>query len=194
MLLLASQSPRRKTLLAQLAVQFTTLNVDIDETHWPEEGSEDYVVRLARQKSQAGLARMPDMQWSLGADTVVVVAPKGEQRILGKPRDFVDACMMWDWLAEGPHNVLTAVAIASHSSTIHCLVNTQVWFSALSKKQKQWYWNSKEPQDKAGAYGIQGLAGQFVKKLHGSYSAVVGLPLYETGELLKQAGITQNEC
>ncbi|GAA0856560.1 Maf family protein [Aliiglaciecola litoralis] len=194
MLLLASQSPRRKTLLAQLGVQFTTLNVDIDETHRPLERSEDYVTRLAREKAQAGLASRPEMQWSLGADTVVVTDQGEHEQILGKPRDFEHAKHMWSQLAKGPHNVLTAVAIASNSDTIECVVNTQVWFSALSERQMQWYWNTGEPQDKAGGYGIQGLAGQFVKQIKGSYSAVVGLPLYQTSELIKQAGISQNEC
>lgn len=193
MLLLASQSPRRKALLTELGTPFITLNVDIDETHRHDEGSEDYVLRLAREKAKAGLSRQKDCIWSLGADTIVVAQSNNQAHILGKPKDYDDARRMWKLLSHQPHKVLTAVAIASETSIIDCLVDTQVWFCDLSEDRMLWYWNTGEPHDKAGGYGIQGLAGQFVKQIKGSFSAVVGLPLYETRELMKQAGIIQNE-
>lgn len=192
MLLLASQSPRRKELLLELGVNFTTLNVDIDETQHADEGSREYVCRLAKQKSLAGLAQRLDVQASMGADTVVVVNHPQEQ-VLGKPVDFDDACRMWRLLGQGEHTVMTAVALSTHETTYQCLVETQVNFAMMSAVQMKWYWDTNEPQDKAGGYGIQGLAGQFVKHIKGSYSAVVGLPLYETSQLLKQAGIKQYE-
>lgn len=193
MLLLASQSPRRKALLTELGTPFITLNVDIDETHQLGERSQDYVLRLAHEKARAGLARQKDCVWSLGADTIVVAESNNQSHILGKPKDYEDAKRMWKLMAEQPHNVLIAVAIATNESTIDCVVNTQVWFSDLSEQRMLWYWSTREPQDKAGGYGIQGLGGQFVKQIKGSFSAVVGLPLYETRELMKQAGIIQNE-
>lgn len=192
MLLLASQSPRRKALLLELGVNFTTLNVDIDETQLANEGSTQYVCRLAKQKSLAGLHRHGSAKVSIGSDTIVVVTDPQEQ-VLGKPKDYDDACRMWHLLGGKEHTVMTAVALSTHEITYHCLVETQVHFKQLSKAEMRWYWNTGEPQDKAGAYGIQGLAGQFVKHIKGSYSAVVGLPLFETSELIKKAGIKQYE-
>jgi len=192
MLLLASQSPRRAELLRQLNIPFVTHNVCIDETARPKERSDSYVVRLAIEKATAGLTysqtlapnHQHKLDFVLGADTIVVA----NQSILGKPKNFDHARMMWQQLAGKPHKVKTAVAIAFKDRTIHSLVITKVWFKALSEEQMLWYWQTGEPQDKAGGYGIQGLAGQYVKKIKGSYSAVVGLPLYETSELIKLSG------
>lgn len=192
MLLLASQSPRRKALLFELGVNFTTLNVDIDETQLVNEGSREYVSRLAKQKSLAGLQKKADATVSIGADTIVVVEGPQEQ-VLGKPKDYKDACRMWRLLGGREHFVMTAVAVSTHETTYQCLVETQVQFKQLNDAEMKWYWQTNEPADKAGGYGIQGLAGQFVKQINGSYSAVVGLPLFETSELIKKAGIKQYE-
>ena len=195
MLLLASQSPRRAELLNQLNIPFIAHNVCIDETVRPNEGSDEYVLRLAIEKATAGVTYCQylaskdkqGLNFALGADTIVVA----NQSILGKPENFEHARSMWKLLSGKPHQVKTAVAIASKDRTIHCLVNTNVWFKPLSEAEMLWYWYTGEPADKAGGYGIQGLAGQFVKKIEGSYSAVVGLPLYETSELIKKSGCNQ---
>lgn len=186
MLILASQSPRRAELLQQLQVPFTAINVGIDETPRLNELSTDYVLRLAIEKAQAGARVSSPSDWVLGADTVVVGHWQNEQQLLGKPRNFADARRMWQMLSGTQHQVLTAVALVSAKQIRHCLVNTHVWFKDLSESEMQWYWSTGEPQDKAGGYGIQGLAGQFITRIEGSYSAVVGLPLYETSELIKQ--------
>ncbi|WJG09719.1 Maf family protein [Aliiglaciecola sp. LCG003] len=189
MLLLASKSPRRKELLSQLGVKFTTLNVDINETPLANERSEDYVLRLAVEKAQAGLALQPNAEAVMGADTVVVANTSDGEVLLGKPDDYAHAVVMWKLLGGQQHQVMTAVALACADSIIHCVVVTDVWFKALTEQEMLWYWHSGEPQDKAGAYGIQGLAGQFVSKINGSYSAVVGLPLFETKQLINQMDI-----
>lgn len=192
MILLASQSPRRAELLNQLNVRFTSHNVCIDETVRPDEGSDNYVVRLAIEKAKAGITysqslalnHQHKLDFALGADTIVCA----NHSILGKPESFEHAKLMWQSLSGKPHKVKTAVAIASTDTTIHSLVTTKVWFKTLSEEEMLWYWQTGEPQDKAGGYGIQGLAGQYVRKIEGSYSAVVGLPLYETSELIKSSG------
>ncbi|GAA6184447.1 MULTISPECIES: Maf family protein [Alteromonadaceae] len=194
MLLLASQSPRRKELLSQLGVKFTTLNVDIDETQLANEDSNDYVIRLAIEKAQQGWRQHTQVDGVIGADTIVVVDSGNQEQVLGKPDNFQHARQMWQQLSDRQHKVKTAVALKNHLGTEHFIVETAVRFKLLSEAEMQWYWQTGEPQDKAGAYGIQGFAGNFVKHINGSYSAVVGLPLYETSELIKQAGIKLYEC
>lgn len=194
MLLLASQSPRRRELLTQLGVKFTTLNVDIDETQLVNERSNDYVSRLAIEKAKQGWLQSHDINGALGADTIVVVGSGNDEVILGKPTDFQHAKHMWQQLSGKQHTVMTAVALQTKTQCYQCMVATQVYFKSLSESEMHWYWNTGEPHDKAGGYGIQGLAGQFIKHIKGSYSAVVGLPLYETSELIKQAGIELYEC
>ena len=192
MLLLASQSPRRAELLRQLNIPFESHNVDIDETLRPDEQADNYVLRMAIEKATAGLSycqKLPlnhpqKFTFALGADTIVVA----NRSILGKPQSYQQARSMWKLISKKPHYVKTAVAIATKSTTVHCLVTTKVWFKSLSEQEMLCYWQTGEPRDKAGAYGIQGLAGKYVKKIEGSYSAVVGLPLYETSELINTIG------
>lgn len=186
-LFLASGSPRRRELLSQMGVPFIPLVADIDETPWPAEAPEHYVERLARAKAQAGLASLTDPQGAvvLGADTSVVL----DGQILGKPRDRADAQVMLTALSGRTHQVLTAVALASPQGCAVRLVSSRVSFRPLSGAEIEAYWASGEPQDKAGGYAIQGLAGIFVSHLEGSFSAVVGLPVCETAALLADFGI-----
>ena len=189
MLLLASQSPRRAELLKQIGIPFSQYPVDIDETVLTHETPDKYVRRMAQEKSSLGYKRAGAKKLVLGLDTIVVT----EGNILGKPKDKADAGRMLNLLSDSTHQVLTAVTITNCKQQKTIVVETQVCFGALSNEQIAWYWTTGEPQDKAGSYGIQGLGGQFVKHIHGSYSAVVGLPLYQTKMLLTEFGII-NEC
>jgi len=187
-LILASQSPRRKELLKQLGFQFSVLASDIDETVNGSETAYEYVLRLAKQKAQHVLKSLSvteqKVSYVLGSDTSVVI----NGHILGKPDSEADCLKTLSLLSNNQHQVLTAIALASKSGVIGEVITTDVTFKALTKQEIQAYWLTGEPQDKAGSYGIQGIAGQFVKNINGSYSAVVGLPLYETGQLLNDAG------
>jgi len=189
MLLLASQSPRRAELLKQLGIPFSQYPVNIDETVLAHENPDEYVRRMAQEKSNLGFIRAGAKKLVLGADTIVVA----QGNILGKPKDKTDAMRMLSILSDNTHQVFTAVTITSAKQQKTLVVETQVCFGPLSTQQMAWYWQSGEPQDKAGSYGIQGLGGQFVKHIRGSYSAVVGLPLYQTRMLLTEFGII-NEC
>ncbi|RMQ96845.1 Maf-like protein [Pseudomonas savastanoi pv. glycinea] len=185
-LFLASGSPRRRELLTQIGVRFTVLSAQIDETPHSEETPTAYVERLARGKAQAGLALLTDDQGCvLGADTAVVL----DGHILGKPLDEADAQSMLTALSGREHEVLTAIALVNQQRCETRVVSSRVRFRSISTAEIQTYWASGEPQDKAGSYAIQGLAAIFVEGLHGSYSAVVGLPLCETAELLSRFGI-----
>tara|TARA_R100001377_G_scaffold67274_1_gene42588 strand:- start:1570 stop:2208 length:639 start_codon:yes stop_codon:yes gene_type:complete len=187
-LILASQSPRRKELLAQLGYQFAVQASDIDETVESTETAYGYVLRLAEQKAQHVLNLLPDTEransYVLGSDTSVVYQGK----ILGKPESLQDCIDILSLLSNNQHQVLTAIALASAEGMKGQVVTTEVTFKSLTKAEISAYWLTGEPQDKAGSYGIQGIAGQFVKTINGSYSAVVGLPLYETAQLLATAG------
>lgn len=180
MLYLASGSPRRQELLTQLGVSFERLLPGIEEQRQPQESAHHYVSRLAREKAQAGVAIAPKDLPVLGSDTIVVL--NGE--VLEKPRDAEHAAVMLRQLSGQTHQVMTAVALADRVKTIDCLVTTEVTFRVLSEQDIQGYILTGEPMDKAGAYGIQGLGGCFVRRIEGSYHAVVGLPLVETYELL----------
>lgn len=186
-LYLASGSPRRRELLTQIAVPFLTQIAPIDENALPGESPIAYVERLARAKAQAGLAALADTAdvVVLGADTAVVL----DGRILGKPVDRDDALATLNALSGRSHQVLTAVALVSRERLESRVVTSQVTFRPLSQAEIEAYWASGEPQDKAGCYGIQGLAAVFVSQLLGSYSAVVGLPLCETAALLAEFAI-----
>lgn len=186
-LYLASGSPRRRELLAQIGVPFSTLPSVIDETPLPNEAADAYAQRLAWAKAQAGLAALaaPDTAVVLGADTSVVL----HGRILGKPESRADALAMLAALSGQTHEVLTAVALANSQRCTVRMVSSQVRFRPLSVAEIEAYWASGEPQDKAGSYAIQGLGAVFVADLHGSFSAVVGLPLCETAALLADFGI-----
>ena len=184
-LYLASGSPRRRELLTQIGVPFSVVSAPIHETPLPDESAPAYVERLARAKAAAGLACLEGPAVVLGADTAVVL----DGRILGKPENREDALAMLADLSGREHQVLTAVAL-SDGQRVHSLcVTSKVRFRAISAEEAQRYWASGEPADKAGGYAIQGLGAVFVTGLSGSYSAVVGLPLSETAELLGQFGI-----
>jgi septum formation protein len=183
-LCLASVSPRRRELLSQIGVPHVVMGADIDEAVVPGETPGDYVMRLAREKALAirqGGQHLP----VLAADTTVVVNGK----IFGKPRDQAEAVDMLAELSGRAHEVLTAIALADSRGVAERLSSSTVRFRDLSREECLAYWQTGEPRDKAGGYAIQGLGAVFVESLRGSYSGVMGLPLFETGELLRAAGI-----
>ena len=186
-LVLASASPRRRELLAQIGVPHRVLAVDLDEGRLPGEAVEAFVQRLALDKALAGWHALPAVERGpvLGADTLVVL--DGEP--LGKPLDRDDALTMLARLSGRSHEVLTAVALVGPGAPQVRLSRSRVTFRATSAAERRAYWDSGEPADKAGAYGIQGLGAIFVANLEGSYSGVMGLPLFETAGLLAEAGI-----
>ncbi len=179
-LYLASGSPRRQELLTQLGVAFERIVTGIEEKRAEGESAQQYVSRLAREKALAGVAQVPRDLPVLGADTIVIL--NGE--VLEKPHDDEHAFKMLSKLSGQTHQVMTAVALADRLQVLDCLVVTDVTFRVLTEEDIAGYIASGEPMDKAGAYGIQGLGGCFVRKINGSYHAVVGLPLVETYELL----------
>jgi septum formation protein len=185
-LILASASPRRRELLAQLGVDYLCDPAHIDETQLPGEAPAAYVQRMAREKARVVAARYASPPHAvLAADTSVVV----DGCLLGKPRDSDEALSMLERLSGRQHTVMTALCLRDAAGE-HCqTVTTQVEFAALDPAVCEAYLATGEPWDKAGAYAIQGLAGAFVRSLSGSYSNVVGLPLYETWQLLTRYGI-----
>ena len=184
-LILASGSPRRRELLEQIGVAHRALPVDIDESTRPDESPEDFVRRLALEKAQAGWARDDSDLPVLGSDTVVVF----EGHIMGKPRDRDDGLAMLARLAGQTHRVLTAVALvkAEHHEVV--LSESLVSFRPMAEAETTAYWETGEPADKAGAYAIQGLGAMFIERLEGSFSGVMGLPVFETAGLLARFGI-----
>ncbi len=187
-LFLASASPRRRELLTQIGVPFELLSITLDETPLPAERPEAYVQRLAREKALVGWAAVGDDSVAvLGADTTVVI----DQRILGKPADRAEGLLMLESLSDREHHVLTAVALATRGACEVRLVTSRVRFRRIERAEAEAYWASGEPCDKAGGYAIQGWGAVFVAELRGSYSAVVGLPLCETAQLLDQAEIAR---
>ena len=197
-LFLASRSPRRRELLAGLGYRFEVVDAAIDESRADGEAPPRYVERMAREKALAGLAAVESTVAArgrssplvLGADTIVVV----DGEVLGKPRDGADVLAHLERLSGRDHLVLTAVAAAARSrngeaGTRVRLSRSRVWFRALSAAERTAYRETGEPADKAGSYAIQGLAAAFVTRLEGSWSAVVGLPLHETSDLLTRAGM-----
>ncbi|HKJ20887.1 MAG TPA: Maf family protein [Woeseiaceae bacterium] len=180
---LASTSPRRREILAALQLEFSVGHVDVDETPQVGEAPADMALRLARAKAEAGNAGTHDLV--LAADTVVVV----DGHSLGKPADEQDCLAMLDALSGRSHKVLTGVALRGPDGTSTALSETDVYFREISRDEARAYWQSGEPSDKAGAYAIQGLGGVFVERIEGSYSGVVGLPVFETVALLREAGL-----
>ncbi|EGT5711810.1 septum formation inhibitor Maf [Cronobacter dublinensis subsp. dublinensis] len=181
-LYLASGSPRRQELLGMLGVSFERLVPGVEEQRAEKEAPQDYVTRLARDKARAGVALATRDLPVLGADTIVVL----DGDVLEKPRDAAHAAEMLRRLSGQTHQVMTAVALADSLRVRERLVITRVTFRALTAQDIAAYVESGEPMDKAGAYGIQGLGGCFVRSIEGSYHAVVGLPLVETWELLSE--------
>jgi len=178
---LASTSPRRREILQSLGIEFVVAMVEIDESTQTGESAEDLVLRLAIAKAEAATGA----DYVLGSDTVVVL----DDCVLGKPVDADDAVDMLLALSGRSHSVLTGVALRTPNGTRTVLSKTDVWFREIDRDEAIRYWHSGEPADKAGGYGIQGRGGIFVEAIHGSYSGVMGLPVFETAELLKSAGI-----
>ncbi len=173
----------------QIGIRHRVIDVEVDETLEADEAAAIYVERIARAKAAAGWAAcranaLPLLP-VLGADTSVVL----DGDVLGKPRDADEARAMLRRLSGQSHEVLTGVSVCGTIEQIACVSSTRVWFRSLTDAEIEWYWASGEPRDKAGAYGIQGLAARFVERIEGSYSGVVGLPLFETDALLRQFGL-----
>lgn len=191
MIYLASQSPRRRELLEQIGISHTVIKVEVDENPLPDEKPEDYVIRIASEKARAAFSA--DMQQPLlAADTTVT----SNGRILGKPANEADFVKMMQLLNGKTHEVLTAIAVIGSSpdqadeiKILTRLSRSKVSFRKLSEKEILNYWQNGEPRDKAGGYGIQGLGAVFIKHIEGSYSGIMGLPLYETAELLSEFGV-----
>ena len=183
-IILASSSPRRKELLEQVGLKFEIFSPDIDESVCIGESADHYVQRLAEQKAQAILAQFPDAI-VIAADTSLVL----DHKIIGKPESKQHAFEIWTALSDRQHDVLSGVCVRSSEcdpNTIQSMVvRTKVYFQKLSQLDMEQYWATGEPIGKAGAYAIQGYAAQFIPRIEGSYSNVVGLPLYETLQLLK---------
>ena len=178
-IILASASPRRAELLDQIGVRYKVQAVDIDESCLPNESAEDLVQRLAIEKSQAlGEAISQPV---LGADTLGVL----DGNLLVKPRDYNHAHEMLSSMSGQWHEILSAVAITYQGKTQVRLNRNRVLFRQLSNEEIKAYWDTGEPQDKAGAYAIQGLAAPFIERIEGSYSGIMGLPLFETSQLLQ---------
>ena len=209
MIHLASKSPRRRLLLEQIGVDYTVVDAPIEEVPRCGELPERFVQRMACEKAAAGVAALGNARKGpvLAADTVVVI----DEQVLGKPRDVEHAMAMLEALSGRMHRVISAVAIADgpygrtaavdhgrplpDMSTIDCesprvaTSTSRVWFREISFEERRAYCATGEPLDKAGAYAIQGRAAMFVRRLDGSYSGVMGLPLFETASLLREAGV-----
>jgi septum formation protein len=186
---LASRSPRRAELLQQIGVYFSIVTADIDETPKAMEQSDAYVKRLAMEKAQAGYATVLQNAWVempvLAADTTVSI----DGEILGKPQDDEDAYRMLSLMSGRWHEVHTGIAVAYAGQVALEISSTMVEMDILSDAVIRAYIATGEPKDKAGAYGIQGIAGSLIKRIEGSYSGVMGLPVYETAKLLERAGV-----
>lgn len=190
-IVLASSSPRRRELLNLLHRPFDCDVPDIDEIRKSNESAEDYVLRLAKEKSLVVATRQSEACLVIGSDTLI----RCDQEVMEKPLDFEHFQKMMRQLSGRTHEVLTSVAVC-HWDGQHlvasesALVITNVVFALLSEDDIESYWATGEPQDKAGGYGIQGYGGKYVKRIEGSYFAVVGLPLYETEQLLRMFEVT----
>lgn len=194
---LASKSPRRRDLLRQIGVEFELLTLrsdpprgpDVSEIVHPGELPENYVARVSHEKASFGwqllLMRKLPLRPVLAADTTVII----DGNILGKPANTAEAVAMLRALSERTHQVLTSIAIQHHSLAEQVTQISDVTFDSLTDEAIQAYCATQEPYDKAGGYGIQGMAAIFVKQIKGSHSGIMGLPLFETTQLLRQAGI-----
>ncbi|NCA70714.1 MAG: septum formation inhibitor Maf [Sphingobacteriia bacterium] len=186
-LYLASRSPRRVALLEQIGLSVRRIERETDEMWRPHESPETYVRRVAMNKARAAWATLPAHARAvvLAADTAVVLG----QDVLGKPPDLAGAARMLRSLSGRPHRVLTAVAVIADGRELAALSDSQVTFKTLSEAQIRAYCETGEPLDKAGGYAIQGYGALFIADLRGSYSGVMGLPLFETGRLLEAVGV-----
>lgn len=188
MLYLASRSPRRQQLLAQLGVEFRVIDVDIEEVRVPGEPPQDYVNRVAREKAGAGLLQVMTLPQAcvLGADTEVIL----DDHVFGKPADAAEAGRMLSRLSGATHEVITTVWCVNAGFEQSAVSRSEVTFAPLSPADIAAYVASGEPFGKAGGYAIQGYAATFISQLVGSYSGVMGLPLHETAQLLRCSGVT----
>jgi len=186
-LFLASASPRRREILERMGVAFETVAQSADETVLPDEAPEVFAIRLALEKARAGLQQRPAGATApvLGADTAVVI----DDQILGKPDDRQEALAMLEQLSGQTHRVLTGVALVDGERELTRLSLSMVTFREIPAAEQAAYWESGEPLGKAGGYAIQGAGGVFVEQLEGSYSGVMGLPMFETHDLLMEFAI-----
>jgi len=191
-LILASASPRRKELLQSLGITTHVCPADIDESRLAGELPENYVDRLALEKATTAMRLLSqDTRVDAGnlpilaADTIVTL----NNQLFGKPKNQEDAIAIWQALSGKTHQVMTAIVLLTESQQYTALSTSQVSFKKLSKQEMQTYWQTGEPQDKAGAYAIQGFASAWVESISGSYSGIVGLPLHELNGLLTRVGL-----
>lgn len=188
-ILLASASPRRAELLGQIGVPFQVVTHEADETRLADEDPVQYVRRVGLAKARSVLARSENAeQLVLASDTTVVLG----DRTLGKPVDEEDAVAMLLALSGRSHEVMTSVVVANRMQERLALSRTEVTFATISEAKARRYWASGEPSGKAGAYAIQGRGATFIERIHGSYSSVMGLPLFETAALLEEFGVQVN--
>lgn len=191
MILLASASPRRKALLKLLVKDFDVLATDIDETPFENEAPAIYVKRMALEKAQAAktlaTSCIPAPNIIIASDTSVVI----DQAILGKPNSLEDSKYMLSQLSGRIHQVMTSVCVIDCRTDDVLLNNviTEVRFRSITEREIEQYWQTGEPADKAGSYAAQGIGAIFIEEIKGSFSAVVGLPMFETSQLLQQVGI-----
>jgi septum formation protein len=184
-LYLASSSPRRRELLQQLGLRYHKVNAPVEEVALPGESPPSFVRRMAVEKALNGFQKVPGAQvWVIGGDTLIHV----DGKVLGKPRHRQEGLAMLKRLSGRSHDVYSAVAVVNDGAVFSALNHTRVWFRALSEQEAQAYWDTGEPQGKAGSYAIQGRGAGFVERLDGSYSAVMGLPLFELDRLLNESG------
>lgn len=187
MIYLASTSPRRRELLTQLGLPFKVLDIDVNEQRKDGETPHEMVRRLAQAKARAGFEGLAvvDQAPVVGGDTIVV----RDEEVLGKPENSVRAERMLRSLSGRMHVVLSGVAVTTGDVTSVRVNETRVWFRALSTAERTAYCATGEPMDKAGGYGIQGVAASFIERIEGSHTGVMGLPLFETAELLGEVGM-----
>ncbi len=181
-IILASQSPRRKQLLEQIGINPFCLPVDIDESKFESESPQEYCQRLSLEKAQAGWQQTKGQAPVIGSDTIVVFKGK----TLGKPKDKADAKNMLKILSNNTHQVMTAVSIVAENTKKTVMSVSHVEFRKLDTKELNDYIETTEPMDKAGSYGIQGKAAVWIKNISGSYSGIMGLPLFETAKLIRE--------
>jgi septum formation protein len=185
-IVLASASPRRKALLQQIGVEFHVVVADIEEKPLPGERPGEFVLRMAREKALEVIRREGACLPVLGSDTAVIL----DGRILGKPVNRSDAIGMLNKLSGKTHEVFSAVAVAVNETEIHDVLSvTRVTFSKLEPDWIESYCDTGDPMDKAGAYGVQGKAAEKISRIEGSFYGVMGLPLYETAQLLKRVEV-----
>jgi len=186
---LASKSPRRQQLLKQVDIPFKLLEQNADEQQLNNETPNDFVIRIAKDKALNGYQQLKQNQHEtapvLGADTIIVAEKNNEKLIIGKPSDKNNAVNILNLLSDNTHHVLTAICITDGNQIFSAISTSKVSFRELSINEINEYWNSGEPRDKAGAYAIQGRAAKFISHISGSYSGIMGLPLYEVSKLLQ---------